>query len=104
MKIKQSFFERGNNNKFHNTLNKNTDVILSIFSRYIFSKNFIKNFKGVIYNMHPGLLPYYPGTNSISGTLYNCEKFTGVSIHAVTNKIDEGDIVLSKKIQINKRI
>ena len=97
------FLKEEINNKFHNTLNKNTDVILSIFSRYIFSKNFIKNFKGVIYNMHPGLLPYYPGTNSISGTLYNCEKFTGVSIHAVTNKIDQGDIVLSKKFRIKQK-
>ena len=47
-------------------------------------------------------MPYYPGTNSISGAIYNKEKFTGVTIHKVTEGIDKGDIVLSKKIQILK--
>lgn len=89
-------------NKLHNSYNKNTDAVFSLFSRYIFSKNFIKNFKGHIFNMHPGLLPFYPGTNSISGTLYNCEKYTGVTIHVVTNKIDGGDIVLIKKLRLKQ--
>ena len=81
---------------------KETDSIISIFSRYIFPKKFIYSFKGIIFNIHPGLLPYYPGTNSISGAIYNKEKFTGVTIHKVTEGIDKGDIVLSKKIQILK--
>ncbi len=97
------FFLRSEiNNKLHNRYNKNTDLIFSLFSRYIFSKNFIKSFKGEIYNMHPGLLPFYPGTNSISGTIYNCEKYTGITIHTVTNKIDGGDIALIKKLRIKQ--
>ena len=89
-------------NQLSSRYNKKTDAIISIFSRYIFPKKFIKSYKGYIFNMHPGLLPFYPGTNSISGTLYNHEKYTGSTIHLVTNKIDGGDIVLSKKFKLKK--
>ena len=82
--------------------NKQTNIIFSLFSRYIFSEKFIKNFSGHIFNIHPGLLPFYPGTNSISGTLYNCEKYTGVTIHLVNKKIDGGKIILNRKFKIKK--
>ena len=67
--------------------NKKEITIISIFSRYIFSNKFIDNFTGKIFNIHPGLLPFYPGTNSVSGTLYNKESYTGVSIHLITKKL-----------------
>ena len=81
-------------------LNEKTDVIISVFSRYIFPKKLLLKFKGQIFNVHPGILPFYAGTNSISGTIYNNEKLTGVTIHRVTSKIDGGDIAIIKKIRI----
>ena len=54
------------------------------------------------FNVHPGLLPYYPGTNSISGALYNNEKTTGITIHLINEKLDGGNICLVKKIKIRK--
>lgn len=95
------YYYKNHNNNFIKLLEK-TDAIISIFSRYIFPKKFIDSFKGTIFNIHPGLLPYYPGTNSVSGAIYNNEKYTGVTIHKVTEGIDKGGIVLSKKIKILK--
>jgi len=85
------------------TLNINTNIILSIYSRLIIQSKIIKEFKGKIFNLHPGILPFYAGTNSISGTLYNNEKYTGLSFHLVTPKIDAGKIAYIKKIKINKK-
>ena len=55
-------------------------LLLVFFSRYIFPKKLLLKFKGQIFNVHPGILPFYAGTNSISGTIYNNEKLTGVTI------------------------
>tara|TARA_Y100000590_G_C15454804_1_gene914112 strand:- start:323 stop:901 length:579 start_codon:yes stop_codon:yes gene_type:complete len=68
----------------------------------ILSKNFIKNFDGKIINIHPSLLPKYKGLNTHKRALSNNDKFSGCSVHFVTNKLDSGKIILQKKVKINK--
>jgi len=68
----------------------------------ILSKNFIKNFKNKIINIHPSLLPKYRGLNTHERVLKNKEKYTGCTVHYVTPKLDSGNIILQKKIKINK--
>ena len=68
----------------------------------IISKNFIKNFKGKILNIHPSLLPKYKGLNTHERVIDNNEKYSGCTIHFVTSKLDSGKIVLQKKVKINK--
>ena len=74
--------------------------LISIFSNLILSNRFLKNFKKKAYNFHPGLLPFYPGKNCVSGALYNQEKYTGVTLHCINDKIDQGKIIVQKKINI----
>ena len=45
-------------------------------------------------NIHPSLLPKYRGPSPINYALLNGDKFTGVSIISVTNKMDAGDIYM----------
>ena len=68
----------------------------------ILSKNFIKKFKGKIVNIHPSLLPKYKGLNTHKRALKNKEKFSGCTVHYVTNKLDSGKIILQKKVKIKK--
>jgi len=68
----------------------------------ILSKNFIKNFGNKIVNIHPSLLPKYRGLNTHERVLKNKEKYTGCTVHYVTPKLDSGNIILQKKIKINK--
>ena len=63
---------------------------------------FIKNFKGVILNIHPSLLPKYKGLNTYSKVINNKEKYTGCTVHRVTNKLDAGEIIMQKKVKILK--
>ena len=68
----------------------------------ILSKNFIKNFKGKILNIHPSLLPKYKGLNTHKRVLANNEKYTGCTLHFVSPKLDSGKIIVQKKIKIKK--
>ena len=62
----------------------------------ILSDKFIKNFKYKILNIHPSLLPKYKGLNTHKRVLKNKEKFSGCTVHYVTNKLDSGRIILQK--------
>ena len=68
----------------------------------ILSKNFIKNFSYKIINIHPSLLPKFKGLNTHKRVLKNKEKITGCTVHYVNSKLDSGNIILQKKILINK--
>jgi len=69
----------------------------------ILSKNFIKRFNGKIINIHPSLLPKYKGLNTHHRALINGDKFTGCTVHYVTEKLDSGKIIMQKKIKIDDK-
>ena len=68
----------------------------------ILSDKFIKDFKYKILNIHPSLLPKYKGLNTHKRVLKNKEKFSGCTVHYVTNKLDSGRVILQKKVRIIK--
>ena len=68
----------------------------------ILSKNFIKQFRYKILNIHPSLLPKYKGINTHKRVLKNKEKFSGCTVHYVTSKIDCGKIILQRKVRIKE--
>jgi len=68
----------------------------------ILSKDFIKNFKGKILNIHPSLLPKYKGLNTHQRVISNNEKYSGCTVHFVNSRLDSGKIILQKKVKINK--
>ena len=78
------------------------DFFLSIFSKLIIRNQFLNSFKFGCYNLHPAVLPYYPGLNPISGMIFNGEKFVGATLHKMTERIDSGNIIFTKKTKIGK--
>jgi|TARA_B100001167_G_scaffold163886_1_gene112121 formyltetrahydrofolate-dependent phosphoribosylglycinamide formyltransferase len=68
----------------------------------VLSDKFIKDFKYKILNIHPSLLPKYKGLNTHKRVLKNKEKFSGCTVHYVTNKLDSGRVILQKKVRIIK--
>ncbi len=69
----------------------------------ILSSSFIKKFSKPILNVHPSLLPKYKGLNTHMRAIKNKDKFTGATIHKVTEKLDSGKIILQKKVRISKK-
>ena len=96
----------GNIDKFENTALKEISdrniklICLAGFMR-ILSKNFIRRFKGKIINIHPSLLPRYKGLNTFNRALKNKDKFTGCTVHYVDEKLDNGRIIIKKRVNIN---
>ena len=74
-------------------------ICLAGFMKVLSSK-FIKDFKYKILNIHPSLLPKYKGLNTHKRVLKNKEKFSGCTVHYVTDKLDSGKIILQKKVRI----
>ena len=69
----------------------------------ILSKDFIKNFKGKIINMHPSLLPKYKGLDTHIKAIQNKDKVAGCTVHFVTAKLDSGKIILQREVKISKK-
>ena len=69
----------------------------------ILSKKFIKKFKYNILNIHPSLLPKYKGLNTHERVIQNKDRFSGCTVHIVTEKLDSGKIILQKRVKIFKR-
>ncbi len=66
----------------------------------IVKKEFLSCFKQVV-NMHASLLPEYRGLDPVNWAMYNSETYTGFTYHYVNGNIDDGNIILQKKILID---
>jgi phosphoribosylglycinamide formyltransferase 1 len=82
--------------------NKIKFICLAGFMKILSSK-FIKQFNGKIINIHPSLLPRYKGLSTHSRAIQNKDKFSGCTVHFVTEKLDSGKIIMQKKIKILKK-
>ena len=82
--------------------NKIKFICLAGFMKILSSK-FIKQFNGKIINIHPSILPRYKGLNTHSRAIQNKDKFSGCTVHYVTEKLDSGKIIMQKKIKILKK-
>lgn len=68
-------------------------IVLAGFMR-ILGVELIQAFEDRILNIHPSLLPNYKGLDTYRRALDNNEKKHGVSIHLVTDKLDDGPIIM----------
>lgn len=74
-------------------------IVLAGYMR-ILTPRFVSHYLGKIINIHPSLLPKYPGLNTHRKALANGDKEHGTSIHFVTEKLDAGPIILQAKVPI----
>ena len=75
-------------------------IILAGFMR-ILGSDFVKNFPGKIINIHPSLLPKYPGLNTHKKVLENKDKEHGVTVHLVDEGLDSGPIIGYAKVKVD---
>jgi phosphoribosylglycinamide formyltransferase-1 len=105
-KIKKKVFDFKNalsEKKIIKELKKNDiDLICLAGFMKILSKSFISNFRGIILNIHPSLLPKYKGLNTHEKAIKNKDKYSGCTVHFVNSKLDSGKIINQKKVRINK--
>ena len=76
-------------------------IVLAGFMR-ILGSAFIQAYRNRILNIHPSILPEYKGLNTHQRAMDNLESEHGVSIHIVTNDLDDGPILLRGRYPIEK--
>ena len=76
-------------------------IVLAGFMRII-DHPFIDAFKSKIINLHPSLLPSFPGLDGIKQAFEHGVKITGCTIHWVTPKLDAGPIIDQKTTRIDE--
>jgi len=80
---------------------KNGLVCLAGFMRII-SPEFTKKYKNRIINIHPALLPAFPGLDSQKQALEYGAKVSGCSVHFVDSGMDTGPIIIQAVVKINE--
>ena len=75
-------------------------LILAGYMR-ILSADFVDRFAGRILNIHPALLPAYPGLNTHQRVLDAGETFHGSTVHFVTEELDGGPPILQGRLEID---
>ncbi|MFJ5468489.1 phosphoribosylglycinamide formyltransferase [Pectobacterium carotovorum subsp. carotovorum] len=74
-------------------------VILAGYMR-ILSPEFVAQFAGKMLNIHPSLLPKYPGLHTHRKALENGDREHGTSVHFVTDELDGGPLILQAKVPV----
>ena len=74
-------------------------VVLAGFMR-ILKPGFLQAFPGRIINLHPSLLPSFPGTDAIGQAFRRGVKLTGCTVHYVTADVDGGPIIDQAAVRI----
>ena len=75
-------------------------VCLAGFMRII-SPYFIKEYKNKILNIHPALLPAFPGLDAQKQAIEFGSKFSGCTVHFVDEGVDTGPIIIQEIVKIN---
>ena len=83
------------------TKNKIEIVVLAGFMR-ILSKPFITKYKNRIINIHPSLLPLFPGANAHRDVIKSGAKESGCTVHFVDEGVDTGPIIMQKTVAVDK--
>ena len=77
-------------------------VVLAGFMR-ILTAGFVNHYQGRMLNIHPSLLPEFPGINTHRRALETGCKQHGASIHFVTEAVDGGPVVLQAQVPVQEQ-
>lgn len=69
----------------------------------IVGKKFIEAFHGRIMNIHPALLPSFPGTSGIGSAYEYGVRITGVSVHFVVEDVDAGPLIIQGALPVREQ-
>lgn len=79
---------------------KKIDLILLAGFMRILSPAFVKAYRGRILNIHPALLPNFPGAHAIRDAWDAKVKKTGVTVHFVDEGVDTGPMILQREVPV----
>jgi len=79
---------------------KNIEVVVLAGFMRILTPIFIKTYRNKILNIHPSLLPAFPGAHAHRDTINNGAKISGCTAHLVDDGIDSGPIIMQASVEL----
>jgi phosphoribosylglycinamide formyltransferase-1 len=79
---------------------RRVDLIVLAGYMQLLSERFVERFRNRIVNVHPALLPSFPGLDAIGQALDHGVGVTGVTVHFVDEGVDSGPIVLQQAVPV----
>ncbi len=74
-------------------------VVMAGFMR-VLSPDVVRAFEGRMLNVHPALLPAFPGAHAVTDALAWGAKVTGVTVHLLDEEVDHGPIVFQEAVEV----
>lgn len=88
-------------NELHKALmNHHVDLICLAGFMRILSPGFVHKWTDRILNIHPSLLPAYPGLDTHARALADGQRESGCTVHLVTPELDSGPVILQRAVPI----
>jgi phosphoribosylglycinamide formyltransferase-1 len=79
---------------------RGVDLVVLAGYMELLSPGFVRRFPSRIVNVHPALLPSFPGLDAVGQALAHGVRVTGVTVHLVDEGVDSGPIVLQRPIPV----
>lgn len=76
------------------------DLVVSAGFMRILAPSFVDAFAGRLINLHPSLLPAFPGVHAVRDALAYGVKITGTTVHLVDHEVDHGPILLQEAVPV----
>ena len=80
---------------------RSVDLVVLAGYMQLLSQEFLGLFPGRIINVHPALLPAFPGLRAVEQALDYGVKVFGVTVHFVDQGIDTGPVILQRAVEVN---
>ena len=79
---------------------RGVDVVVSAGYMRILGPEAVERWRGRFLNVHPALLPAFPGMHGVADALAAGVKITGVTVHLVDEGVDSGPVVCQEAVEI----
>jgi phosphoribosylglycinamide formyltransferase 1 len=80
---------------------RGTELVVLAGYMQLLSPSFVRRFALRMINVHPALLPSFPGLNAIEQAVAHGVRVTGVTVHFVDEGVDTGPIILQEPVRLN---
>jgi phosphoribosylglycinamide formyltransferase-1 len=82
---------------------KGADLIVLAGYMQLLSPEFVGRFHHRVINVHPALLPAFPGIDAVQQAIDHGSKITGVTVHFVDEGVDSGPIIMQRPVPVAPR-
>ena len=76
------------------------DLVVLAGYMQLLSTEFVKRFRNRVINVHPALLPSFPGIDALQQAIDHGAKITGVTVHFVDEGVDSGPIIVQRPVPV----